>query len=350
MSELISMDVFRQDAFSAQNMTAGIDREGYVPTLLASIPELFVPPPLGQPRSQWIFVEERDNNPVLIQTSPRGSEASMGRTDEPSRNVTPFQVPRLFRSRRITASEVAGIRAFGQTSVMQSLDMMVARKQYLIQKDMSLTWENMRLGAVQGIVTDANGATIYNYATAFGQSIPGQQSWILSPSADDGSIRTHCSIMRRSIIRALKGLGGNNVQIHGLASDGFWDALMASMEVRHTWQYAMQATKLQENASWQSFSYGGITFWNYRGTDDNSTVAVGANLCKFFPAGAGIFQEVFAPADERFEFVDTPGQEAYSWIVLDEKRNMWADVEMYSYPLFMCTMPSALGSAAFSLS
>src|SRR5579863_1570027 len=157
MAEIISMDVFRQDAFSAQNLTSGIDREGYVPTLLGSIPELFVPPPLGQPRSKWIFVEERDNTPVLIQTSPRGSEPSPGRTDETTRKVTPFLVPRLFRARRIEASEVAGIRAFGQTSVMQSLDMMIARKQYLIQKDMALTWENMRLGAVQGKVLDADG-------------------------------------------------------------------------------------------------------------------------------------------------------------------------------------------------
>ena len=345
----ISMDVFRQDAFSAQNMTAGIDREGYVPTLLSQIPDLFIPPPLGQPRSKWIFVEERDNEPALIQTSPRGSEPSPGRTDEKSRKVTPLMVPRLARLRRVEASEVAGIRAFGQTSVMQSLDMMIARKQYLIQKDMALTWENMRLGAVQGKVMDADGTTvIYDYASTFGQTIPAETTWTLSSSTDDGSIRTHCSNMRRGILRALKGMGGNAVSIHALASDTWWDALMASAEVRHTWQYAMQATKLQENASWQSFNYGGITFWNYRGTDDNSAVAVPAGKCKFFPAGAGIFQEVFAPADERFEFVDTPGQEAYSWIVLDEKRNEWADVEMRSYPLFMCTQPSALGSAAFS--
>ncbi|MBR0687338.1 major capsid protein [Bradyrhizobium manausense] len=347
---MVSMDVFRQDAFSATNMTAGIDREGYVPTLLAQIPDLFVPPPLGQPSSKWIFVEERDNEPVLIQTSPRGAEPSMGRTDEPSRKVTPFQVPRLFRSRRITASEVAGIRAYGQTSVMQSLDMMVARKQYLIQKDMALTWEHMRIGAVQGKVLDADGSTIYDYAAQFNQAIPAEVTWVLSPSTDDGTIRTHCSVVRRGIVRALKGMGGNAVTVHGLASDTFWDALMASAEVRHTYQYAMQATKLQENAAWQSFSYGGIMFWNYRGTDDNSAVAVPAGKCKFFPAGAGIFQEVFAPADERFEFVNTPGQEAYCWIVLDEKRNMWADVEMYSYPLFMCTQPSALASAGFSLS
>lgn len=349
MSE-VSMDVFRQDAFSAQNLTAGINRAGYVPTLLAQVPGLFVPPPLGQPRSQWIFVEERDNEPVLIQTSPRGSEPSPGRTTEPTRKVTPFRIPRLFRDRRITASEIAGIRAFGQTSVMQSLDEMVAARQIDIQKDMSLTWENMRLGALQGIVKDADGSTIYNYATSFGQSIPGQQSWVLSPATDTGSILTQCNLMRQTILRSLKGLGGSNVQIHGFASDGFWNALLASAEYRHTYQFAMDAGQLRIGTAWKSKEYGDIMFWNYRGTDNNSTVAIPANTCLFAPAGAGILQEVFAPADERFEFVDTPGQEAYSWIVLDEKRNMYADVEMYSYPLFMCTQPSSLGSATFTTS
>lgn len=338
----ITMDVFRQDAFSAQNLTAGIDKEGYVPTMLGSIPGLFIPPPLGQPTSKWIFVEERHNEPAIIHTSPRGAEPTPGREDETSRKARAFQVPRLARARRLEAAQIAGIRAFGSLTEQQTMEMMVQRYQYLIQRDMSLTWENMRLGAVQGATLDADGSTIYNWSDEFEQSLPAETTWTLSNSADDGSIRTKCSQTRRAIVRALKGLGGTGVTIWGLASDSFWDALMASAEVRHTWQFAMQATVLQENAAWQSFSYGGINFVNYRGTDDVSTVAVPDKKCKFFPAGAGIFQEVYAPADERFEFVNTPGQQAYSWMVLDERRNSWADVEMNSYPLFMCTMPQAL--------
>ncbi len=339
---MLTMDVFRQDAFSAQNLTAAIDKAGYVPTLLGSIPGLFVPPPLGNPSSKWIFVEERANEPAIIHTSPRGGPPTPGTEDETSRKVRPFQVPRLARSRRIMASEIAGIRAFGQVTELNTLEVLVQRQQYLMQRDFSLTWENMRLGAVQGATLDADGGTIYNWSTEFQQTLPTEETWTLSPSTDDGSIRTQCSETRRAIIRALKGLGGIGVSIYGLASDSWWDAFMATKEVRSTWQYAMQATKLQENAAWQTFDYGGITFINYRGTDDNSTVAVPDKKVKFFPAGAGIFQEVYAPADERFEFVNTPGQQSYSWIVQDMLRNMWADVEMYSYPLYMCTMPQAL--------
>ncbi len=340
MAQTISMDVFKQDAFSAQNLTAGIDRAGFIPTLLGTIPGLFVPPPLGQPSSKAIFVEERDNEPVLIQTSPRGSEPGVGRTDEKTRKVRPFMIPRLFKKRTIVASEIAGIREFGSVTVQQSLDSMIQRRQFQIQQDLSLTWENMRLGAVQGSVLDADGSTIYNYATEFGQTIPVEVTWTLA-TADDGSVRTAATTAKRSILRALKGQGGTGVSIYGLCSDTFWDALTSCTEVRKTFQ-AQEALQLQSDVTWQTFRYGGVTFVNYRGSDDNSTVAVADKKCKFFPAGAGIFQAVYGPADERFEFVNTPGQEAYSWMVVDPLRNMWADVEMTSYPLFMCTQPNAL--------
>ena len=72
-------------------------------------------------------------------------------------------------------------------------------------------------------------------------------------------------------------------------------------------------------------------------------MAVGSGLVKFFPAGAGIFQEVYAPADDLgFDYINTPGQSIYSWLRVDPLRNAWADVEVASYPLFMCVQPSAL--------
>ncbi len=342
----ISMDVFNQDAFSAQNMTAAIDKEGYVPTLLGGTPGLFVPPPLGQPRSKAIFIEERDNEPAIIHTSPRGAEPSPGRTDEKTRKVRPFMIPRLARSRRIQASEIAGIRAYGSVTEMQSLEMMVQRQQYLLQRDFSLTWENMRLGAVQGLVKDAAGETIYNYATEFDQTIPAEVDFDLdaaSPVA--GILRTRCTTAIRSMTRGLKGLGGNAVTFMAICGDDFWDLLIAHVEVRQTYLNYAAAASLRDKTAWESFYFGGITWTNYRGTDDGSTVSVGTTKAKMFPVGAGIFQEIYAPADERFEFDGSPGQQSYSWIVTDQQRNMWADVEMYSYPLFMCTMPQALYQA-----
>ena len=115
--------------------------------------------------------------------------------------------------------------------------------------------------------------------------------------------------------------------------------------MRETYKFAMQAIALQNDVggAWESFRYGKIVWHNYRGTDDKSTVAVPDAKVKFFPTGANIFHKAQAPA-ERFEFVNTLGQESYSWMVTDKDRDMWADVEMYEYPLHVCVQPKALRS------
>jgi hypothetical protein len=346
----LTMDVFAQDPFSAQNLTAGVDKEGYTPTFLRTLPGLFVPPPLGQPISKNIMIETRTNQAALIQTSQRGSEPSQGRTDEKSRDVRPFTIPRIAKSKRIMGSEIAGIRAYGSITELQSMEMMVQRLQYLMQHDFALTWENMCLGAIQGITTDADGTTIYDWtaATAFNQSIPNEVTWALSNTTDDGSTRAACATAVRSITRALKGLGGNNVRFQAICSDSFWDKLIASKEVRSTYLNYTAAASLREDSAWENFTYGGINFTNYRGTDDGTTVAIADKKCKIFPVNAGIFQMCYAPADERIDFTGSPGQESYSWIVPDLLRNMYADVEMYSYPLAVCTMPSALYKSAIA--
>ena len=61
----------------------------------------------------------------------------------------------------------------------------------------------------------------------------------------------------------------------------------------------------------------------------------------FFPVGAGIFKWAMSPG-ESFEHIGQLGQKFYPGIVVDKDRNQWADVEMYSYPLPVCTMPQAL--------
>ena len=127
---------------------------------------------------------------------------------------------------------------------------------------------------------------------------------------------------KRRMVRNLKGLGGAGVAIHALCGDDFWDAFITAPEIRHTYQ-AQMALALQNDvgAAWESFRFAGVTWHNYRGTDDNSTVAILAKKVKFFPVGAPIFQIAHAPA-ERFEFVNTPGQETYSWIVPDRDRDL----------------------------
>lgn len=336
---MATMDIFKSDAFSTTSLSGSLDKLGYVPGFLTGLPGLVVPAPV---RTESIFIEERSNAPAIILTSERG-EAPPSRVGE-KRAVRGFKTVRVAQKSRISASEIQNIRAFGSESELMQVQSEVARRQLLMRRDFELTKENMFLGMVQGLAVDGS-TTIYDWATEFGQTIPTEIDFDLdNASPASGAVRKSCSTVVRSVIRALKGLGGNGVRIVGLCGDAFWDDLTAHPEVRATYLNTMAAADLRMGNAFEQFNYGGITFVNYRGTDDGSTVAVNTNKCKFFPVGAGIFQWAMSPG-ESFDFVNTLGQELYSSLVPDRDRNMWVDVEMYSYPLPVCTMPSALHSA-----
>lgn len=336
---MLTMDVFNNNAFSATSMTAAVDRLGYVPGFLGSIPGLFEPVPVT---TEQVFIEERSNAPALIQTSARG-EPPKRKTGE-ARAARSFKTLRLAQSSRITASELQGIREFGSETELKQLMNEIARRQFIMRRDVELTRENMYLGAVQGLVKDADGSTLYDWATEFSQAIPAEVDFDLdNANPTSGAVRKLCNVATRTMKKALKGLGGNSVSIRALCGDAFWDDLTAHSEVRQTYLNTVAAAELREGNAWEEFKYGGVIWSNYRGSDDGS-VGIDSNKAKFFPVGAGIFQIAQAPA-ETFDFVNTPGQEFYSWVVTDKDRNAWADVEMYSYPLPVCTMPSALYQA-----
>lgn len=339
--EGLSLDVFNQDAFSAISLSAAVDKIDYVPSFLDSMPGLFE---TDSVRTEEIWIEERTTGAVVLQTSPRGTPLRNEGMDK--RVARPFKTVRVGDSSRIVPSELQNIRAFGTADVLMSLQLEIARRQLKIKRNLSLTWENLKLGAVQGKVVDADGSLIYNWATEFNQTIPAEVNFDLeNTNPASGAVRKACTGVVRSIRRGLK--GRPLIRIVGICGDNFWDDFTSHKEVRETYKNWAAAADLRNDvgAAWSGFRYGEINFFNYRGTDDNSTVAVPTNKCKFFPVGAGIFRWAQSPG-ESFEFVNTPGQRVYSRIVVDKDRNSWADVEETSYPLPVCTMPQALGSAA----
>ena len=297
------LNVFDTDAFSALSMTAAVDKIGYTPGLLGAMPNLFMDVSV---RTVGVVIEERSRGPALIQTSARGAPPKVQAGEV--RKAHNVNTVRLADSSRIMADELQNIRAFGQESELMGVQMEVARRQARILQDFDLTKENMRLGAVQGLVTDADGATISDWATILSQTIPTELDFDLdNASPASGAVRKQCTKVVRSMLVGLEGLGGNQVRVMALSGDAFWDDLTAHKEVRETFLNTQAAAALREGLAFESFNYGGITWVNYRGTDDGSTVAVGTDKAKFFPVGAGIFPVAYAPA-ERFEFVNTPGQ------------------------------------------
>lgn len=336
----MNFDIFNNDAFSMISMLEPVNMLGFTPQYLGTIPGLFVPTPV---RTTGVWIESRTDGPALIQTSARGTAPKT--KDRLGRNARNFKSLRLAIGDRIGAEELQNIRAFGSESDVLTIQTEVATRQQRLKNDWELTMEAWRLNCLLGKVIDADATVLYDWATEFGQALPAEIDFDLDNASPlKGALRKKCAEVKRNLVKSLKGQGGTTVEVHALCGDAFWDELVTHSEVERTYLNWTAAQDLRKDIAWEAMSFGGIYWHNYRGTDDGTTVAVGTEKAKFFPRNAGIFRMAYSP-HEGFEFVNTLGQPVYSGIVMDKDRQMWADVEMYSYPLPVCTMPSALFSA-----
>ena len=332
---MASMNVFETDAFSLASLSGMIDRRAYVPQFLNSL-GVFTAEPVNQ-SSVWI--DERDGVIGLIETSERGTAPEPTRRD--LRKARPFQVPRIAKEATVKAAEIAGLRAFGSETESDRVMTEYVKRMDKVRNAVELTQEHMRLGALQGKVLDADGSTvIYNYFTEFGITEAAAVSFELDVATTD--VLGICRNLVRSMVRSGKGAVTVGTTIHAIVGDAFFDALVVHPNVEGYYRQWSAAPALQA-AAFGGFTFGGITFHNYRGTDDNSTVAVGVDEAKFFPVGAqDVFAHIMAPADEFMPYVGASGQNTYAMNIVDRDRQAWTRGEVYSYPLFMCKRPEVL--------
>jgi hypothetical protein len=339
------MDVFNQDAFSLVTMTSALDKVEVVPQRLGML-DLFAPRPV---RTETVSVEQRDGVLTLIPASNRGAPLDQRTTEK--RNIRDFRSVRLAKGDRIMAAELQNIRAFGTDSELMQVMAEVGRRlngPAGLLADLETTKEHMRLGAIQGIVLDADGSTeLFNWYTEFGITAATEIDFDLdNASPASGAVRKKCNQVIRQMQRAAKGAWGPSTQVYALCGDNFWDDLTAHPEIRGTYLQTIQAQDLRNDVGlpFERFRYGGIWWENYKGTDDNSTVAIGTDKAKFFPVNApGVFEMAYSPA-EFMPFVNTPGRDMYAMTIPDEKRQAWVDIEVYCYPLPICTRPEMLQS------
>ena len=196
---MATMDIFNADAFSAVELTAAIEKVPHRPQLLGSL-ELFAPRPV---RTETVAVEERSGTLALIQTSQRGAPLDERATEK--RNIRDFRTLRIAKGDTVTASEIQNIRSFGtESELMQVMDEVMRRLAGPtgLMSEVELTHENMRLGAVQGIVTDADGSTIIDWYSAFGVTQPSEIDFDLDNATPaSGAVRksaTRSSVRCRS--------------------------------------------------------------------------------------------------------------------------------------------------------
>jgi hypothetical protein len=329
------MDIFNNSAFSMTSLSGVVNKLDYQPQLLGEL-GIFEPMPV---RTRTVFVDRRDGVLTLIPTSPTGSAPSELAGDD--RDAVPLKTTRLAKGFTLYAEEIQGIRAFGSETELEQVQGEFLRRLARVRADTELTHEYHRLGALQGKLLDADGTSvIYDYFDKFGVTEAAAVNFALTTATTD--VRGKCAAVVRAMARSSKGAFTPATQVHALVGDTFYDLLINHDQVRKTFEGWAAAADLRQGAAFNAFTYGGITFHNYRGTDDGSSVAIAPTEAKFFPVGAsGVFKKAMAPA-EFGPYVNTLGMDTYGINIPDRDRQAWTRGEIYSYPLYLVQQPEVL--------
>lgn len=331
-------DIFNQNAWGVVEVQEEIiERVDFRPQLLGTL-GLFAP---IYSRSRTIGIVDQAGTRSLIPTSPNGSAPEelvpQGAT------VRTMQAVRLAKGSTIYAIELAGIAALPFSEQTVEVADEVTDRTGQIKEDLELTWEHMRFGAIQGKVLDADGATVLvNWYDFWGIAEPAEIDFELDDPNTD--VRKKCRDVKRAMQVAAKGLWTPNTKVGSVVGDSFFDMLVNHAQIKETKLGTERAPTLENIDGYSSIEIEGIVFINYRGTDDGSTIAIGAEKARFFPIGArNAFQVAWAPASEFKPYLNKRGQEFYGLILADNSgRDEWDRVELYSYPLFICTRPEML--------
>jgi hypothetical protein len=349
MTGPLTPDIFNDDAFSLTALTATINDLEHIPGRAGEL--AFQSAAEGVPTIS-VAVERQGESLSLIPTSPRGAPAPKETQDK--RNLVGFDIPQIKLEDTILAHALQGVGVTGenehgfrqetpQEAVTKQLTKMLRRHE--------LTLEHHRLGAVRGMIRDADGSVLVDLYEAFGFlnsegfAAPEEFNFDLDSNAPGfaDALRIKCHDVTRWIKRHAKTALPASAAVWAFCGDGFFDALVGHPDIAETYDgTSAAADRLGGNFAFNVFEYGGIVWENYRGTDDNSTVAIATDEARLFLIGVpGLYAEYFAPADF-METVNTIGLPVYAKLAPPTRFNQYVELHTQQNPLPLCLRPQTL--------
>jgi hypothetical protein len=337
---MATFDILNNDAFTRSSLIAALDNKPFKPNFVTSL-GVFRKQRI---RTEQVMVENRNGSLALIPLSSRGEPLKNRVTDK--RSIRNFSTFRLGKQDTIMASELQFIRQFGTEQAVSELQAEIARRLgggnsegVGILDELDLTREYMMLAALAGNMVDADGTVIYDYATEFGITPQPTLNTTYGTIAD-GDFRVVCNQINRSAAKASAYHWKYNTRYMALCSPEYFDNLSKLPEVRQRYRNENNAggNYVMGADSFDKIEYGNITFVDYRGTDDNSTIAIPTNAARLVPINAhDAFAEVLSPG-EKFTHIGEVGADVYPEVIRDRDDEMLT-IKARTYPLFLNKAP-----------
>ncbi len=321
------LDIFGNDAFSMTSLTATINDAPYKPGRIGDM-GLFIDAGVN---STTVSVESKNGTLRLLPTKERGAPATQAKGSK--RALRDFRLTHIPHDGTILADEVQNVRAFGSTSALEGVRAVVNQRLTDIRANHEVTLEHLRLGAIKGLILDADGSVIYNLFDEFKVQ---QQTHDFAFSDDDLDVRDNCVKMRRKVDEAL-GVTMRS-HLHGFCGAEFYDALIGHSSVKDSYQ-RYQAGAMLRNDFKEGFPYCNTIWEEYMGQVEGVPF-IAPDEAYVFPMGSNIFRTWFGPAD----FVETVNEIGLPLYAKQRPLDFDKGVQLHtqSNPLPLCLKPRAV--------
>jgi hypothetical protein len=327
------LNPFSHAAFGMASLTAAIN---LIPNRYNRLDELglFAPKPV---RTRTIVVEEKAGVLTLLPSRPPGAPGTVGTRGK--RTLRSFVIPHIPHDDVVLPEEVQGLRAFGSESELAAMAAVLAEHLETMRTKHAATLEYLRMGALKGIVLDADGSELVNLYSEF-KITPKTINFKLN--AETTSVLDKCLELKRYLTKNL--LGERMSTVHCLVSPEFFSALVGHASVKAAYKLWQDGQALRSDMR-DGFPFAGVTFEEYAGeastADGTVKRFIDENEGHAFPLGTlDSFATYYAPADFN-ETVNTLGQPLYA---KQEPRKFerGTDLHTQSNPLPLCHRPALL--------
>jgi hypothetical protein len=331
------------NAYDMAAMTAAINK---LPNLYGRLNEMNLFP-FSPINTTSVMVEQRNGTLNIVRSRPRGAAPDKSTADK--RQLRSFAVPHLPVEDVLLPDDYQNVRAFGSDNAMESQASIMANKLQRMRNILDQTLEYLRMGALKGIILDADATTLYNLYNEF--NIPSTTtagtvgSWLtveFDLDDEDEDVITHCLNVKRHIEMNLR--GERMTGVRGLCDSVFFDALTTHPKVTAAYQRWQDGRALFSDNR-KGFTFGEITFEEYGATwtdhDGTARAAIAASHCHFFPEGTGdTFSTICAPGN----FIETANTMGQPYYARQEERKLGQGIDLWaeSNILPLCRRPEVL--------
>jgi hypothetical protein len=331
------VDLIKGDGFTMGDMGEAINKIEFVPNQLGTL-NIFQNAPI---RSSTLLLDVTAGSIRLVKTSKRG-EPVESRDKAKKGKLKAFSTERLALRDNIGAESLSFLRDYGTADQPRQLAKEIAERQAGpngLMADIDLTREFQRLGALRGKLYDTDNTLLYDYYEEMDVDEPSVVN-IDFANLTEGALRVYIvNNIKRPMKKSRKGASFS--QIIAICESGAYDKLSQNPEYRKVAELQEQSAELRNDHTDQPIDFAGVTWVEYEGTDDDTTVALSEGEIIFVPGGLNntVFKQVLSPG-EKFSDLGSEGKEWYTWLKPDDPIDP-ANIELSvaSYNLMLNTRP-----------